>query len=144
MHSRPDYSESVPRVYEDATIYLIQSEGNLDVLLDGRLERDGGGYPTWVPHLTQLRDRSLVQSKDNYEAGLGEPSVGLVPAKKDCAACRSGTGRVLRLKAVPFGRISSRATENTLPAQDSTHRTILTRHGQVQKAGKQTCECRTA
>ncbi|KAK3651375.1 hypothetical protein LTR56_002490 [Elasticomyces elasticus] len=136
----PDYSEAVPRVYEDATLYLIQSEGNLDVLLDGRLERDGGGYPTWVPHFTQLRDRALVRSKDGYEAGLGEPSVSLVPAMRSnslhlgCAACHSATGRALRLKAVPFGGIASRSTENTLPAPDSTHRTILTRHGQIQKA----------
>ncbi|TKA72089.1 hypothetical protein B0A55_08673 [Friedmanniomyces simplex] len=129
----PDYSEPVPQVYEDATLYLVQSEHNLDVLVDGRLERDGGGYPTWVPHFTQLRDRALVQSKDGYEAGRGEPNVSLVPAKSKCSACTSATGRALKMRAIPFGRIVSRATENTLPAQDSTHRTILTRHGQVQK-----------
>ncbi|KAK3075966.1 hypothetical protein LTR53_000270 [Teratosphaeriaceae sp. CCFEE 6253] len=129
----PDYSEPVPQVYEDATLYLIQSERNVDVLLDGRLERDGGGYPTWVPHFTQLRDRALVQSKDGYEAGRGEPHVSLVPSVGECSACTSATGRALKLKAIPFGRIVSRATENTLPAQDSTHRIILTRHGQVQK-----------
>ncbi|KAK4552903.1 hypothetical protein LTR86_010035 [Recurvomyces mirabilis] len=125
---KPDYAEPVPQVYEDATMYLLQSERNLDVLLDGRLERSGGGYPTWVPHFTMLRDRKLIQTLDGYEAGRGDPVVSLERQPIECEICTSHTGRALKVKAVPFGRITYRSSEKDLPAPDSTHRVILKNH----------------
>ncbi|KAK5679110.1 hypothetical protein LTS10_008769 [Elasticomyces elasticus] len=107
----PDYSEPVPRVYEDATLYLIQSEGNLDVLLDGRLERDGGGYPTWVPHFTQLRDRALVRSKDGYEAGLAGPSVDF--SRDTALPLDRATGIGYLILDYMFGGIRSAVDEYT-------------------------------
>jgi len=133
----PDYSKPIPKVYEEATVYLIQQERNIDVLLDDRLDRTGGGFPTWVPHFALLRDRDTVQSRDGYAAGHGDPDVELteLPSSADeqSCCCQIATSRALRMRAIPFGRISTRTTENDLPAPDSSHRTILTRHGHIRK-----------
>ncbi|KAK1084062.1 hypothetical protein LTR48_005795 [Friedmanniomyces endolithicus] len=118
----PDDSKSISQLYEEATLYLTQTEHNLDFFLDGRLERNDGDYSTWVPQFTQLRDRALVQSKDMYEAGPGEPEVSLVAAISGCSACTSAKGRALRLRAIPFGRIIRRSTEDTLPAPKATQK----------------------
>ncbi|KAK1823943.1 hypothetical protein LTR12_001685 [Friedmanniomyces endolithicus] len=106
---------------------------NLDFFLDGGLERNDGDYSIWVPQFTQLRDRALVQSKDVYEAGPGEPEVSLVAAMSGCSACTSAKGRALRLRAIPFGRIIRRGTENTLPAPKATQQFNLRSRGRVSK-----------
>jgi len=133
----PDYSKPVPQVYEEATLYLIQQEGNVDVLLDERIDRTGGGFPTWVPHFTMLRDRSVVCSRDDYTAGHGDPKIELLDVQASSSApscsCQTNTGRALKLHAIPFGNISTRTIEEDLPAPDSSHRTILTRQGHARK-----------
>ncbi|KAK0944890.1 hypothetical protein LTR29_003703 [Friedmanniomyces endolithicus] len=129
----PDDSKSISQLYEEATLYLTQTEHNLDFFLDGRLERNDGDYSTWVPQFTQLRDRALVQSKDMYEAGPGEPEVSLVAAISGCSACTSAKGRALRLRAIPFGRIIRRSTEDTLPAPKATQKFNLRSRGRVSK-----------
>lgn len=129
----PDYSKPVPQVYEEATLFLIQDEGNVDVLLDERLERKGGGFPSWVPDYKLLRDRGLVQTADGYAAGHSKPVAELVAKPSRSCACDPTITRALKLRALPFGRITARTIEKDLPAPDSSHRRILPRAGQESK-----------
>jgi hypothetical protein len=119
---QPDYGAPVATVYEDATFYLLQTEGHLDLLLDDRLGRNGTDYPTWVPLFTMLRGRHLVRSKDEYDAGPGKPQISLVAAPSDCARCNCATGRALSMGGLFFGKIARRAREATLPGKNTLHR----------------------
>lgn len=133
----PDYSKSDQQVFEEVTIYLIQEEKNVDVLLDEREDRlatqkgsiSTSTFPTWVPDFKLLQERSLVQTPDNFRAGLGTPEVSLLdhPITPKDSACSIGISipRSLRLKALYFDKITNRTTEHTLPAPDFNRRGII-------------------
>lgn len=125
----PDYSKSVRQVYEEATLHLIQEEGNIDVLLDERLDRANAVFPSWVPDLTLLRERDLVRTADEFAAGHADenvcPDVDFAdPTESNLTAPL----RVLRMKALRFDRIVARTTEESLPAPDFNHRGITSKH----------------
>jgi SHS2 domain-containing protein len=42
------YARTVEEVYSEATAYLINAEGNVDMLLDARASRQNGPLPSWV------------------------------------------------------------------------------------------------
>jgi len=132
MRIVPDYSKPVAEVYAEATLYLIKEEQNVDVLLDDRLMRTGGEYPSWVPDLTGLRLRDAIRTVDGYAAGDALPEVDLVDASHNAACSPYGSistvPKALRIKALHFDRIVSRTTESTLPAPDISRRPIMTRH----------------
>nr|POE68823.1 heterokaryon incompatibility protein 6, or allele [Quercus suber] len=133
----PDYSKSDQQVFEEATIYLIQEEKTVDVLLDERQDRfakhkgsaSTSVFPTWVPDFRLLQERSLVQTKDAFRAGDGIPEVLLV---EDLITPNIATSNVeaiiprsLQLKALYFDRIAHRSTERDFPAPDSNRRGII-------------------
>lgn len=134
----PDYSRPVPEVYEEATLYLIQQEANVDMLMDERLYRSASDYPTWIPHYRELRHRDVVRGKDKYGAGHGVPVIELVSFETDPTAglctCHSSTSNALKMRVIPFGVIVARTTERDLPAPDSSHRKILLRQNNTPKA----------
>nr|POE62968.1 heterokaryon incompatibility protein 6, or allele [Quercus suber] len=133
----PDYSKSDQQVFEEVTLYLIQEENTVDVLLDERQDRfakhkgsaSTSTFPTWVPDFRLLQERSLVQTRDNFKAGDGIPEVALVEDPIFAGVPPSTTNivipRSLQLKALYFDKITHRSTERDLPAPDSNRRGII-------------------
>ncbi|KAK4539398.1 hypothetical protein LTR36_010961 [Oleoguttula mirabilis] len=131
MRIVPDYSKPVSQVYEEAALYLIKEEQNLDVLLDERLVRTDDECASWVPDFTLLRPRDLVRTIDMYAAGDLVPVVELVDAPStSCSKCNKSPPlpRALQLRALYFDRIVARTREDTLPAPDISRRPIMARH----------------
>ncbi|KAK5122971.1 hypothetical protein LTR85_003537 [Meristemomyces frigidus] len=132
MRIVPDYSKPVSQVYEEAALYLIKEEQNVDVLLDERLVRTDGECASWVPDLTSLRERPLVRTVDKYAAGdLLPPVVDLVKAPStSCSQCNRSPPlpRALKFRAIYFDRIVARTREETLPAPDFSRRPIMPGH----------------
>lgn len=114
---KPDYAKSVLEILEDATRFLIEDTGTIDVLLDTRLDRSrGSGYgpgivPTWVPDFTCLQPLHTTRGKDNYCAGSDASHRDFIRADVVLppAAPRLNTRtipRTLEVKAILFGRIA--------------------------------------
>lgn len=114
---KADYGKSILEVIEDATKFLIDDLGTVDVLLDRRVDRTfGSGYgpgvvPTWVPDFTCLQAWSITRGQDDYCAGSDaghresiRPDIRLPPAPSGLST--TTPPRTLEMKAILFGRIA--------------------------------------
>jgi hypothetical protein len=104
---RVDYARTVEEVYSEATAYLINTEGNVDMLLDGRVSRWGGSLPTWVPQFASIKTTKEASTPDAFRASSEKPVAKIIyrEPSKTCGC----TGSCLKLRAVRFDNIVKRA-----------------------------------
>jgi hypothetical protein len=101
-----DYTRTVEEVYSEAAAYLINAEGNVDMLLDARVSRQNGTLPTWVPQFVSIKTTKEVGGPDAFRASSEKP-VATIIYREPSTPCGC-TGSCLKLRAVKFDKIVRR------------------------------------
>jgi hypothetical protein len=73
-----DYARTVEEVYTEATAYLINAEGNVDMLLDERASRQNDPLPTWVPQFVSIKTTKEAGGPDAFRASNEKPVAAII------------------------------------------------------------------
>jgi hypothetical protein len=104
---RVDYARTVEEIYSEATEYLINTEGNVDMLLDGRVSRERDPLPTWIPQFASIKTTEEAGTPDAFRASSEKPVAEIIHWEPSIpCGC---TGRCLKLRGVKFDKIVRRA-----------------------------------
>jgi hypothetical protein len=101
-----DYTKTVEDVYTEATMYLINAENNIDMLLDQRTSRRTSSLPTWIPDFMNLKNSTEAGTPDGFLASSEKP-VTSISYRKPSISCGC-TGSCLTLRATRFDQIVRR------------------------------------
>lgn len=101
-----DYNKTPEEVYSEATMYLIETENNIDMLLDQRVSRSNSSLPTWVPDFMNLKNSTAAGTPDGFRASSEKPvtAISYRPPSISCGC----TGSCLTLRAIRFDKIARR------------------------------------
>ena len=110
-----DYARTVEEVYSEATVYLTNIEGNVDMLLDERVSRERDSLPprgsdplpTWIPQFASIKTTKEASTPDAFRASSEKPVVEIID-REPSIPCRC-TGSCLKLRAVKLDNIVRRA-----------------------------------
>jgi hypothetical protein len=103
---RADYTKTAEDVYTEATMYLINAENNIDMLLDQRISRQTSSLPTWIPDFMNLKNSTEAGTPDGFLASSEKP-VTSISYRNPSVSCGC-TGSCLTLRAIRFDRIVRR------------------------------------
>ena len=101
-----DYERTVEEFYSEATAYLINADGNVDMLLDARVFRRNDALPTWVPQFASIKTTKEASTFDAFRASSEKPVAAII-YREPSIPCGC-TGSCLKLKAVKFDKIVRR------------------------------------
>ena len=101
-----DYARTIEEVYTEAIEYFINTEGNVDMLLDGRTSRQNDSLPTWIPQLATLKTTKEASTPDAFRASSEKPVAEVIHSEPGIpCGC---TGSCLKLRAIKFDKIVRR------------------------------------
>jgi hypothetical protein len=100
------YARTVEEVYSEATAYLINAEGNVDMLLDARASRQNGPLPSWVPQFASLKTTKEASGPDSFRASSEKPVTEII--RREPSMPCGCTGSCLKLRAINFDKIVRR------------------------------------
>jgi hypothetical protein len=103
---RADYTKTAEDVYTEATMYLINAENNIDMLLDQRTSRRTSSLPTWIPDFMNLKDSTEAGTPDGFLASSEKP-VTSISYRNPSISCGC-TGSCLTVRAIRFDQIIRR------------------------------------
>jgi hypothetical protein len=103
---RVDYARAVEEIYSEATEYLINTEGNVDMLLDARISRHNGPLPTWVPQFASIKTTREAGTPDAFRASSEKPVAEIVH-REPSTPCGCA-GSCLKLRVVKFDEVATR------------------------------------
>jgi hypothetical protein len=103
---RADYTKTAEDVYTEATMYLINAENNIDMLLDQRTSRRTSSLPTWIPDFMNLKNSTEAGTPDGFLASSEKPVTSI--SHRDPSESCGCTGSCLTLRAIRFDRIVRR------------------------------------
>ena len=101
-----DYARTVEQVYSEATAYLINAEGNVDMLLDATVSRQNGPFPSWVPQFASLKTTEEAGTPDAFRASSEKPVAEII--RREPSMPCGCTGSCLKLRATKFDEIVRR------------------------------------
>lgn len=101
-----DYEKTTEEVYSEATMYLINVENSIDMLLDQRPSRLISSLPTWVPDFMNLKDATEAGTPDGFQASREKPVTG-ISFREPSMPCGC-TGSCLTLRAIRLDTIVKR------------------------------------
>jgi hypothetical protein len=104
---RVDYARTVEEIYSEATEYLINTEGNVDMLLDERVSRLEDPLPTWIPQFASIKTTKEAGTPDAFRASSEKPVAEIIYRERSIlCGCK---GSCLKLRAMRFDNIERRA-----------------------------------
>jgi hypothetical protein len=101
-----DYARTTEEVYTEAFEYFINTEGNVDMLLDGRLSRQNDPLPTWIPQFATIKTTKEAGTPNAFRASSEKPVTEIIH-REPSTSCGC-TGSCLKLRGIKFDKIVRR------------------------------------